>query len=172
MAFRTEKVIDANIYVNGRSTHGLASEVTCPKINAIMADYNALGMIGTAQFANGFEAMEATINWKSPDDDTRRDLANPFKTLELQVRSNKRVLDGSGIVEDIPVTIFMRGKCTSYDGGHFVPKEDTEYETTFAIDRYREMIDGQEVVLLDVLTNTFRVDGEDIFADYRRNLGI
>ena len=172
MAIRTEKVIDANVYVNGSSTHGLVSEVTCPKIAAIMADYDALGMIGKKQFANGIDAMEATIKWKSPDNDTRVALANPFEPITLQVRSNKRIITGGGHVEDVPVVIHMRGLCTSYDGGTFTPKEDVEYETTFAIDRYVEIIEGEEIVSVDVLANVFRVDGRDIFADYRRNLGI
>lgn len=44
------KVYDANVYVNNASKHGLASEITAPTITALMTDYKAMGMIGSAEF--------------------------------------------------------------------------------------------------------------------------
>ena len=49
------KVYDANVYVNNASKHGLASEITAPTITALMTDYKAMGMIGSAEFFNGFD---------------------------------------------------------------------------------------------------------------------
>ncbi|MDR0542469.1 MAG: phage major tail tube protein, partial [Dysgonamonadaceae bacterium] len=57
---KISKVYDANVYVNSSSKHGQASEVTCPEISAVMTDYKSLGMVGSAEFFNGIDKMEAT----------------------------------------------------------------------------------------------------------------
>ena len=56
------KVYDANVYVNNASKHGLASEITAPTITALMTDYKAMGMIGSAEFFNGFDKLETRSN--------------------------------------------------------------------------------------------------------------
>ncbi|AZF48731.1 MULTISPECIES: phage major tail tube protein [unclassified Pseudomonas] len=44
-------------------------------------------------------------------------------------------------------------------------------ETPFSAIYVRQIINGQEVVLLDYLANIFRVGGEDQLAKYNKNLG-
>ena len=66
------KVYDANVYVNNASKHGLASEITAPTITALMTDYKAMGMIGSAEFFNGFDKLETTIKWTYPDNEAQK----------------------------------------------------------------------------------------------------
>lgn len=44
-------------------------------------------------------------------------------------------------------------------------------ETRFSAIYVRQIINGQEVVLLDYLANIFSVRGEDQLAKYNKNLG-
>ena len=60
------KVYDANVYVNNASKHGLASEITAPTITALMTDYKAMGMIGSAEFFNGFDKLNSSLNFPGP----------------------------------------------------------------------------------------------------------
>ena len=83
------KVYDANVYVTDGSVHGQASEVTCPDIAAVMTDYKSLGMVGNAEFFNGFDKMEATLKWTYPGNDVQKALANFLKPVDLMVRSSK-----------------------------------------------------------------------------------
>ena len=166
------KVYDANIYVNDGSVHGQASEVTCPDIAAVMTDYKSLGMVGSAEFFNGFDKMEATVKWTYPTNDVQKALANFLKPVDLMVRSSKAEYDGEGIKEEVPVVIYLRGYSKKHPGGSYKPKEDTEVESTFSILYFKQEIDGEAIVELDVLNNIYKVGGEDLLAERRQNLGI
>ena len=86
------KVYDANVYVNNASKHGLASEITAPTITALMTDYKAMGMIGSAEFFNGFDKLETTIKWKTVSGQRRplqKAFGNFLKPVDLMIRSSK-----------------------------------------------------------------------------------
>lgn len=166
------KVYDANVFVNNRSTHGLASEVTCPNIAAIMTDYKALGMAGSMELFNGFDKMEATVKWTYADNDTQKACANFLKPVNLMVRSSKAEYDNSGITNEAPIVIYLKGYPKQHPGGTFKPKEDTETESTFSILYFKQEVDGEVIVELDVENNIYKVDGVDLLAERRQNLGI
>lgn len=169
---KISKVYDANVYVNNGSKHGQASEITCPDISATMADYKALGMVGTAEFFNGIEKMEMTVKWTWPDNDARKACANFLKPVDLMVRSSKAEYDNGGIKGEVPVVIYLKGYPKKHAGGGYKPKEDTEVETVFSVLYYKEEIDGEAIIEVDVLNNIYKVDGEDLLAERRQNLGI
>lgn len=166
------KVFDANTYVNNASKHGLASEVTCPDISAIMTDYKALGMVGSAEFFNGFDKMEATIKWTYPDNEAKKACANFLKPVDLMIRSSKAEYDNGGITSEKPIVIYLKGYPKKHAGGSYKPKEDTEVESVFSVLYYKEEVDGETIVELDVLNNIYKVDGEDLLSERRQNLGI
>lgn len=166
------KVFDANTYVNNASKHGLASEITCPDISAITTDYKALGMVGSAEFFNGFDKMEATIKWTYPDNDAKKACANFLKPVDLMIRSSKAEYDNGGISSEKPIVIYLKGYPKKHAGGSYKPKEDTEVDSVFSVLYYKEEVDGETIVELDVLNNIYKVDGEDLLSERRQNLGI
>jgi len=172
MALRIHKVSDANVYVNNDSKHGLASEVTCPNVSYNMNDYNALGMVGTARFPDGIEAMEATIKWKYPDNDAQIELANPFRAVDIMVRSNKGIYLNEGRVENRPIVIFLSGFPMQHQGGTYASKTDVELESQIAVNYYKLEVDMEEIIEVDVLNNILKIGGIDVMAEYRKNLGI
>lgn len=165
------KVQDSNVYLNDGSTHGQASEVTCPTITAMMSDYNALGMAGSVEFFNGFDKMEATIKWKYPSNEVKKACADFTKSVDIMVRSSKAVYDDGGISEEVPIAIYLKGMPKQHVGGTFKKNEDTELDSAFAISYYKEEVDGEAIVELDVLNNIYKVNGEDILAKRRENMG-
>jgi P2 family phage contractile tail tube protein len=167
-----QEVYDANIYFNNVSTHGTASEVTCPDITPIMGEYKALGMAGTLEFFKGFEKLEATIKWKYAAVEIRRACANFIKPVDIMVRSRKARWDSGGIIEDVPVVIYLKGTPTKHQGGGYKPQEASEFETAFTCFYFKEEINGEEIIEVDVMNNIYKVDGEDLLAEYRQNLGI
>lgn len=169
---KINKVYDANVYVNNSSQHGLASEVTVPDIVALMSDYKSLGMIGTAEFFNGFDKMESIVKWTYPSNEVQVACANPRKLVDLMVRSSKAEFDGQAMENEVPIVVYMRGFPKKHPGGVFKPKEDTELETSFSVTYIKLEIDGEEIVELDVLHNIYKVGGEDLLAERRQNLGI
>jgi len=172
MSLNIAKVYDANVYVNNASTHGKATEVTCPDITPVMTDYNALGVIGGLKFFNGFEAMESTIKWKYADSDTLKACANFTKPVDIMVRSSKAEYDSGGELSEKSVVIYLKGYPTKHTTGGYKRGEDTEYETTLSVFYCKQEVDGEEIVELDAMNNIYKVDGEDLLAERRQNLGI
>jgi len=172
MALTIQKVFDANVYINNVSKHGQASEITCPQVNYMMNDYTALGMIGTLPLFNGIEAMEATFKWTYLDNDAQMDMSDPFQAVEIMVRSSKAIYENGGLVEEQPIVIFMRGTGKQHQGGTFASKTDVETESVLAVNYYKLEIDGEEIIEIDVISNIFKINGEDMLAERRANLGI
>ena len=147
------KVYDANVYVNNASKHGLASEITAPTITALMTDYKAMGMIGSAEFFNGFDKLETTIKWTYPDNEAQKAFGNFLKPVDLMIRSSKAEYDNTGITEEKPIVMYIRGYSKTLPGGAFKAKEDTELESTVSVQYYKLEIDGEEIVEIDVINN-------------------
>lgn len=172
MSLSISKVQDANVYINGTSTHGQASEVSLPEIQFSKSEYKALGLLGVQKFFNGFDALEATIKWNYPENDVQIACANPRKVVELQVRSSKAVYVGGGIAEEQPIIVHLKGTPNNHGVGSFKAKEDTDLSTKFDIIYLKQEVNGREIVEIDVQNNIFRIDGVDQMAKYKQNLGI
>jgi P2 family phage contractile tail tube protein len=172
MALRINKVYDANIYLNHDNKHGLASEVTCPEISYILEEYDALGLVGSPQFAKGVEAMEATITWKYPDSDAQIALANPFQAVDIMVCASKSVYDGGGLADEQPIRIFLKGFSKGLPAGGFKGKDDVSIATAIAVNYYKLEVNLEEILEIDAVNNRFVVGGNDIMAERRLNLGI
>jgi P2 family phage contractile tail tube protein len=115
---------------------------------------------------------ETAVKWTYPDNDAKIACANFLTPVNLMVRSSKAEYDGGGISEEVPVVIYLKGYPTKHPGGSYKPKEDTEVESTFSILYYKEEVDGEEIIEVDVLNNIYKVDSEDLLAERRQNLGI
>ena len=172
MAFRIVKVYDANIYLNNDNKHGLASEVSLPEISFVTEEYESLGLVGSPQFAKGVEAMEASITWKYPDNEAQIALANPFSAVDIMVCASKSVYSGGGLADEQPVRVFMRGFSKGLPGGSFAGRDDISITTTIAVNYYKLEVDLVEIIEIDVINNRFVVNGNDIMAQRRLNLGI
>jgi len=172
MSLVISKVQDANVYINGTSTHGQASEVSLPEIQFSKSEYKALGLIGSLKFFNGVDALEATIKWNYPDNDVQVACANPRKAIELMVRSNKTVYTNGDVTDEQPVVVYLRGTSNNHGLGAFKAKEDTDLSTKFDISYIKEEVNGRAIVELDIINNIFRIDGVDQLAAYKQNLGI
>jgi len=172
MALTIQKVYDANVYVNNASKHGQASEITAPNVTYMMEEYKALGMVGAARFFNGIEAMEATFKWTYPDNDAQIAMANPFVAVDAMIRSSKAVYVSAGLVEEQPVVIFLRGFPMQHQGGGFSQKADVEVESQLAVNYYKLEVDMEEIIEIDTINNIFKIDGKDVMAERRANLGI
>lgn len=172
MAIEISKVQDANVYINGSSVHGQASEITLPEIQFEKGEYKALGMIGVMKFFNGFSALEATIKWHYPDNDVQIDCANPRNSVDLQVRSSKCVYANGGLSEEQPIVVYLKGTPNNHGLGNFKAKEDTDLSTKFDITYIKQEVNGREIVEIDIENNIFRIDGEDQLKKYRQNLGL
>lgn len=172
MGLGVAKIRDANVYVDGTTTHGYASEITLPDIEASMSEYKALGMVGTKELFQGFAKMETSIKWNAPSEEILQACADPRKSVALMVRTSREVYENGSVASEQPVTYYLKGCSKNFNAGAFKAKDDTETETKFAVSYFKMIQNGVEIYELDVDNNIFKIGGVDQLSKYRENLGI
>ena len=170
--FSAHRISNANLYLDGASFFGKCEEIDLGTIKTVMSDFQGLGMVGLIELPDGIDKLEGKITWNSLYVEAARKLVTPFKSLQLQCRSNVQVFNNGGLVNEVPLVTTMTITGKEYQLGTHKPRDPTKYETPFSATYVRQMINGEEVVLLDYLANIFRVGGEDQLGRYNRNLGI
>lgn len=172
MAVEIKKLTNANVYIDGSSYLGKAEEIDLPQIQHVTAEHKALGMIGVAEFFSGIEKMEARIKWSSLYPDALRKAANPTQSVQLQCRASLEDWTASGRTAEKPVVVFLTASFKNFPAGNFKAHENAEFESNLSVTYVKMEVDGGEVVEIDVLSNIYKVNGVDILANYRANLGI
>lgn len=170
-AIKVNRLTNANIYVEGNSLLGQAEEVNLPEIQNTLSEHKALGMIGKLELFSGIDKMEASIKWNSFYPDTLVQFADPRKALKIQVRSSLESHDSSGLVSEVPCVAFITGQPKNFPAGNFKQHDNVEATSKMTVTAYKLEIDGRVIVEYDALANIYIVDGVDIMATYRSNIG-
>lgn len=167
------RLTNANVYLEGGSQLGRAEEVTLPELVAKSAEHKAIGLVGSLELPSGIDKMSMKIKWNSVYPEVLRQTANIYQALRMQVRSSLEVYSSEGREEEVPVVVHVRGtfKKTPLIGG-FKQHDNVENEQEVNVTYVMVEIGGEEIVEIDVLANIYKVDGEDLLENYRRNLGI
>jgi len=166
------RLTNANVYVNGNSQLGKAEEINLPEINFKQSEHKALGMIGSFELFSGIEKMEASIKWNAFYPDVMREFSDPRKALKLQVRSSLENYNSAGLQNELSYVAYITGQPKNFPGGNFKQSDNVEATSKMTVTAYKLEIDGRVVVEYDALANIYSVDGVDMFATYRSNLGI
>jgi len=166
------RITNANVYLDGNSLYGRAEEVDLGEIKYIMNDFTALGMFGKTKLPDGLEAIEGKIIWTGLYGDSALLAASPFKSVSLQCASSIRVITSQGQVAEQPLATFLTVTFNGYQLGAYKAHEPVKYESPFTATSVRQLIDGREVLMIDVFNNILRVDGADQLAQARANMGM
>ena len=165
------KLTNANVYMNGINLLGRAEEVQLPQIKHKMAEYKALGMVGSAEFFAGIDKLECKIKWNALYPSVMAICSNPFLATMIQVRANLETYNGTGRIKEVPATAFLIGTFKEFPLGNIKPQENAEYETTMAVTYAKLIVDGVEIFEIDVLENIYKVGMVDMLATFKKNTG-
>lgn len=166
-----QKLTNMNVYIDGANFLGRAGELTLPNIKDVMAEHKGLGMFGKTQVPSGIDTMEATIKWVAPSKEAMRAFADPRVAPTLQFRGSLETHNGGGLASEVPVVIDLVGRRMERNLGSAKKNEAVEPETKLTLTYFKLTVDGEEIEEIDVLENIYKVDGVDILATYRRNIG-
>lgn len=172
MNVKVNKLTNAHIYVNGNPTMGRADEVELPQIATKEADHKGLGMIGEIETPAGLQKMAMKIKWNSIYPEIKKETANPYKSVRFAIYSNMEQYENNEKVADIPVAAFISGRVKVQSGLKFKAQDNAELEEEFTVTAYKLEIGGEEIHDVDVNANIWRVNGVDLLAQYRANLGL
>lgn len=165
------RLTNANIYLDGGSMLGRAEEIELPVLQAKMADHKALGMVGSIEAFAGFEKLEGKIKWSSLYPDALRKTANPFRSVQLQVRASVETYASPGRTEERPVVALLTVTFKSLPGGNYKQHENVELESEFLATYFKLTVGGEDITEIDVLANIYKAAGQDVLATYRSHLG-
>lgn len=164
-------IFNANVYINGNSQIGRASEVKLPEIEISQDEYKGLGLVGTIKVPSGVEALEGEITWNSFFPDAFVQVYDPFSAVQLMVRADVQVFNAMGLAEEVSMVTTITATFSKNPLGTYKPKEKAEFSSTFQATEIRQTIGGRETLYFNALKNEYRVNNIDKLAKYRRNIG-
>ena len=164
-------IYNANVYLDGNNLVGKAGEFKLPEFEIGQDEYKALGMVGTIKLPNGVEALEGEITWNSLYPEVAAKANHPFKAAQLMVRSNLQTFDARGLVKEVAVVTTVTATFSKNGLGGLKPKEKSEQASTYQATEIRQMVDGRETLYYNAFKNIYRVDGVDVLAQMRKNIG-
>lgn len=169
---QVQKIYNVNVYIDGTNNLlGRASEMTLPEVTAAQDEHSALGMFGKIMLPTGLDPLEAKIKWNGFYADQQKFGANPFTAHKLQVRGNLQVFDATGLAAEQPFVAHLTCKFKKSPLGVYAPQASPEFEQELSVTYVKTILNGEELVEIDVLNNVWKVGGNDILAAYRKNLG-
>lgn len=171
MSLEIKQITNANVYIDGRSFLGKTEEIKLPEVVTTMVEHKALGLFGKIELPSGIDKMESTQKWNSLYPDVLLKAANPFQAVQLQCRASQETYIGAGRSAQVPVVVFMTGTFKKFPMGSYKQHDNVEAETVLNVTYLRLVIDGKEIIEVDVLSNIYKVDGQDLLAEYRKNIG-
>jgi len=157
--------------LNGGSLLGLVEEFDLPSPTFTQAEFKALGLLGTLSYPTGVEQLEARLKFTCIDAVESAKLMNPYTSSNLQLRGNLESYDVQGRSNQVPYVAFLVVRPKDVPLGMFKPKENAEFEQNYVVDSIKLEIDGNAIFEFNATNNTFEVNGSDIVATYRANLG-
>lgn len=172
MAVDIRKLTNANVYFDGQNWLGKVEEVNLPEVATKQIEHKAIGMHGTVEIPTGFDKMEVKMKWSSILPDAMKKVGNAFEAFNFQVRSSLEEYQAGTRTGEASVVAFFRGRSKNLPNADFKQHENVDAETNFAVDYYKLEIGGETIFEIDVTNNIYKVDGVDLLATYRANLGI
>jgi P2 family phage contractile tail tube protein len=165
------RLINANIYINGVDLLGRASDIELPQIKHKMDEYKGLGMAGSPKFWLGVDELEAKINFVWLDPSYLGAVMNPLRWAQIMVRGYEQQYTAGGMVAEVPVIAMLTGVWKEMPKVSFKPHEAQPVESALTVYYYLLTIGGLPQVEIDVLVNVFKVQGNDVLANFRAILG-
>lgn len=172
MATQITHIANCNVFVNGNNLFGQAEEVKLPELDWNFEQFKALGMIGTPEHPTGLNPLEASIKWNSYYADTVKRCANPWQSWQINIYGSLDYYTPQGRASQRPLKVFMTAKPKKMMVGEFKGKEKSSPSVDLAVDYIKIEENGEDWFEIDVAANIWKVDGVDLLAQYRRNLGL
>ena len=158
-----------NVHVNGTEIESV-SGVTTPDIEIPATEVSGAGIMGTFSMPNFGQVSAMTFAITAPGAGAQRAalMAAGQTSIEVRVARNVRAVDGTLIAEG--TKYFATGYFKKVSGGDLTVGGRPEDKYEYSVSRFREVVDGREVLLIDQLRNIYQVDGKDIMEPFRRIL--
>ena len=164
------KLKNMNLFNDGVSFVGVATEVVLPTLTRKLEEYRGAGMNGPVDVDLGMEKLtvEHTYGGIVRELFTQFGITRADGVLLRFAGAYQR--DDTGEVDAVEVV--MRGRHSEIDPGTSRSGEDTEFKATSTLSYYKLSIHGEVLVEIDMLNMVENIGGEDRLADQRAAIGL
>jgi len=164
------KLKNLNLFNDGETYIGTVSSLELPKLTRKHEDWRGAGMNGTVGIDMGMEKLEATHTYGGHVSQVVKQFGITEIDGVLLRFAGAYQRDDTGEVD--AVEIVMRGRHREIDRGTAKPGDDTEFKVTSDLTYYKESVNGEVLIEIDVVNMIEKVDGKDRLEAQRRAIGM
>lgn len=164
------KLKNMNVFNDGASYLGIATEVTLPKLGRTFEEYRAGGMDSPVEVDMGGTALEMETKLGGIVVHALRQFGSTRHDGVMLRFAGAYQDDATGLVQ--PVEVVVRGRHKEIDMGSAKPGDDTEHTVKSAVSYYKLIVNGRTEIEIDVANMKMVVDGNDILAAQRAAIGL
>lgn len=168
-----EMLNDMRVYLDGADEFIGATSIDLPELSSMTTTVSGIGIAGEidAPVRGHFGSMEATVHWS-----VTNKVGNSYvggAPISLDAYGDNQHFDaGSSAYADKQVHVTIRGRVKSYAAGTWQAGNTADSSTTIEVHYYKLEIDGETVCEVDKYGYKCILNGTDLMADIRTNLGM
>ncbi|MBW6247236.1 phage major tail tube protein [Pseudomonas aeruginosa] len=166
------KLKNMNLFNDGGSYQGVVKSCTLPPLARKMEPFRGGGMNGPVKADLGFDDDGIQFEWTLGGLDlTALKQYGAVSASSVMLRfAGSFQQDDTG--EVTPVEIVVRGRHETIEMGDAQPGEDTEHKITTTCSYYKLVVNGEEVIEIDLLNFVEKVNGKDLLEAQRKAIGL
>ena len=168
-----EMLQEARVYWDGEDNMIGIANVDMPELASSTTSITGVGLAGEidAPVRGHFGSMEMTLNWRTPHvTGLRMAGGNP---VSLQIYGSIQNMDsGSNSYVEDQIIVTVRGRAKSYAPGTFEAMNTTDSSNTIEVHYIKVEMAGQTITEVDKYGHKCVINGEDLMATIRRNIGM
>jgi P2 family phage contractile tail tube protein len=166
-------IMGCMVYGPEGALYGGFDEVSVPEVKNKVQDNKPTDLIGTRRLpALSIDPMESTFKTSGYNVEFHAMASNPYMEQNIQVRGNVIRSKGQGRTQKIDIRLDLRGWFSSAKVGAFKQGEAAQCEYKMEVHALKLVVEGKEIQEVDIDNYIWRVNGEDLIADFKKNLGI
>ncbi len=167
------KIFNANMYLDGTNELiGRATEIKLPDVSPNKSEHKGIGMIGVLGLPNGLQELMLSCKWSGFYADHLKAGANPFAAHQFLIMASHETYTAAGRAEEKPLVVKATGSWMKNPLGTLKAQEAADgYDDEITLTYLKVSLDGKELLEVDIFQNVWRVDGKDVLANFKKNLG-
>lgn len=158
------------LFLDGTSYAGEVESVVLPKLKRKLEDFRAGGMLAPAKTDHGMEGLEVEVTAGGWMKEILKQFGNAKADGVAMRFTGALQSDDDG--EWHAVEVHMRGRWEEVDMGSAKAGDKSEFKAKLAINYYRLVWDGEELIEIDLINLIAKFGGVDVYAEVRKALGI
>ena len=167
---KSDSLKNMSLFVDGKGYAGCIEEITLPKLALKTEEFHAGGMDVPIEIETGMEKLECGFTLHKFDKAVLGLFGiAPGKLTPLTIRGSLLQQETG---EEIPILISLRGMVKELDFGTWKQGEAASVKMAMALHYYRYEQNNEEIHEIDVDNMVRKIDGVDLLATTRQNLGI